>query len=512
MMISNTMRRRGPVLTALVALFLLAAGPAWAQESVADLREQAEASSDDARPWVALGNALLEAERPEDAKDAYLEAVAIDYRSCDGHYGLGLAEFERGDFQAALFAFNEVTRLCEERFDGHYNRAVTLARLRRPAEAAEAFREAVAQAEPEASSADRVAAWTGLAGQLKRTDDHAAAAEAYSSALAIRPTDDDLIYLRADALWRAGQGLEALPDLTDLEGRSSDYRVSALIADIYVDAGQVDYALRSLDRALTRAEAAGDDAARANLLVKLGLLQRSLGRDADAAESFRTAANLDAESWEAQYNLGVSLLESGQTQAALAPLQVAQELAPESGEVALALASAYDQLARPADAAESARSAIEALEDPEAVTEARFIAGRNAYRLGDYGAARDLLEAVVDARPGSAAAQLWTGLAAYQQGDFAAAVPYYERAVQLDPNDVTARVNLGAAYLAGGRYQDAETVYELLIEQNESDAESYYNLGWSLIGQERRGPTRDAWASSCDLGYRAACDALAQYF
>lgn len=512
MTITNARRGVRPLPWILAVLFLLMANPALAQDSVGELRARAEASSDDARPWVALGNALLDQGRAEHAKDAYLEAVAIDYRSCDGHYGLGLAEFERGDFQAALFAFDEVTRLCEERFDGHYNRAVTLARLRRPAEAAEAFRRAIAEAEPEASSADRVAAWTGLAGQRKRTGEYAAAADAYSSALAIRPTDDELLFLRADAMWRAGEGLEALPDLTDLEGRSRDYRVSALIADIYVDAGQVDYALRSLNRALNRAEAAGDDSARASLLVKLGVLQRSLGREAEAGESFRLATRLHADSWEAQYNLGVSLLEGGQTREALQPLRTAAELASDSGEVALALASAYDQLAQPEEAVEHARRAAEELEDEEAVTEARFIAGRNAYRLGDHGVARDLLEQVVDARPGSATVQLWTGLAAYQQGDYAAAVPYYERAVQLNPDDVTARVNLGAAYLASGRYQDAETVYELLVEQNEDDAESYYNLGWSLIGQERRGPTRDAWASACDLGYRAACDALAQYF
>lgn len=511
MMITNGTRRARPLAWAL-ALLVLVSGMAHAQSTSADLREAAEAAADDPRAWVALGNALLDENDPEGAKTAFLEAVAVDYRSCDGHYGLGLAEFERGDFPAALFAFNEVTRLCEERFDGHYNRGVTLARLRRPAEAAEAFRAALDQAEPEASPDDRVDAWVALAGQRKRTGEYAAAAAAYDSALTIRPTDDALVYLRGDALWRAGQGLEALPDLIDLEGRSSDHRVSALIADIYVDAGQVDYALRYLERALTRAEANADASAQANLLVKLGLLQRSLGRDGEATASFLAATELDDASWEAHYNLGVSLLEAGQTRDALAPLATAEELAPESGEVALALASVYDLLDRPGEAFAAARRALARLADAESIVEARFIAGRAAYRLGDYGAAREQLEQVVDARPGLASAQLWAGLATYQQGDYAAAAPYYERAVQLDPDDPTARVNLGAAYLAAERYQDAETVYQLLVDQDPRDAESLYNLGWSLIGQERRGPARDAWAGSCDLGYRPACDAIADYF
>jgi tetratricopeptide (TPR) repeat protein len=512
MMISNGTRLARPLAWALAVLVALAVAGTVHAQSVTDLRQAAEAAPDDARAWVALGNALLEQDDAEEAKSAFLEAVAVDYRSCDGHYGLGLAEFERGDYSAALFAFNEVTRLCEERFDGHYNRGVTLARLRRPADAAEAFREAVAQAEPEASPADRVAAWVGVAGQRKRTGDYAAAAEAYDAALQIRPTDDELIYLRGEAMHRAGQGLDALPELTELESRGRDYRVSSLIADIYVEAGQVDRALRSLQRAIEQAETTGDRQALGSLFVKLGLLQRSLGREADAAASFERATKVDAGSWEAQYNLGVSLLEAGQTREALNPLQTAESLAPDDGQVALALASAYDQLARPADALGAARRALAQLDDDAALVEARFIAGRNAYRLGDYGSARDLLEQVVDARPGSAAVQLWAGLAAYQQGDYAAAVPYYERAVQLDPNDPTARVNLGAAYLASERYQDAETVYRLLVEQDAADAESFYNLGWSLMGQERRPAARDAWAASCDLEFRAACDALAEYF
>jgi len=508
---TNGMRLARP-LAWTIALLVMLTGVALAQSSPDELRAAAEAAADDPRAWVALGNALLDDEDPEAAKTAFLEAVAVDYRSCDGHYGLGLAEFGRGDYAAALFAFNEVTRLCEERFDGHYNRGVTLARLRRPAEAAEAFREAIAQAEPEASADDRVAAWVGVAGQRKGTGDYAAAASAYASALQIRPTDDELVFLQGDALWRAGSGLDALPDLIDLEGRVNDYRVSALIADIYVGASQVDYALRFLQRALNRAEASGDAKARSNLLVKLGLLQRGLGRDGEAAASFREASQLDQSSWEAHYNLGVSLLEAGQTSDALPALETAERLAPDSGEVALALASTYDLLGRPGEAYAVAQRALAALGDEAALTEARFIAGRSAYRLGDYSAALEQLERVVDARPGDASAQLWAGLAAYQQGDYAGAVPYYERAVQLDPNDVTARVNLGAAYLAAERYQDAETVYRLLVEQDGRDTESLYNLGWSLIGQERRGPARDVWASACDLGYRSACDALAEYF
>lgn len=481
-------------------------------QSVEELRQEAQENPENANVWIDLGNALYNQSDFEAAKDAFLEAIALDYRACDAHYGLGLSEFARGDFQAALFAFNEVTRLCAQRFDGHYNRGVTLARLRRPADAAEAFREALAQAEPEAGTQDRINALRGLATQLKESGSYAEAAEAYEQALEFRPEDDTLRFLRAEALFLAGNGLEALPILTELEAESSDYRVNALIADIYANQGQIDYSLRSLERALRKAEASGNVEAQADILVKLGLLQRDLGRDAEAASSFRRAADVDPSSWEAAYNLGVSLLESGQTRSALDPLRRAAEIESDNGRVQLALATAYDQLALPNEALQAARSAVASLDDPELMARARFILGRSLYQQGDYSAAAMELQQVVEAMPNNAQAQLWAGLAEYQRGNYRQAALLYERAAQLDPASVEARVNLGAAYLASERFQDAERVYRSLVEQNARDAESFYNLGWALLAQDRRGAARDAWGTSCDLGYQPACDALSRYF
>ena len=497
-----------------VAIIFLLFASAFAQPSLSELRAITEEQPENAEAWINLGNALLEEESFEAAKDAFIEAVALDYLNGDAHFGLGLAEFGRGDFQAALFAFNEVTRLHPERFDGHYNQAVTLARLRRPADSAAAFREAVAQAEPEAAPAEIADAYIGLADQLKRSGDFSGAAEAYANALENEPRTDplELRYLRADALYRAGRGLEALPDLTDLEGETTDYRVSSLIADIYVDQGQVDYALRALERGLRKARMAENAAVQANLLVKLGLLQRQLGRDAEATASFQQAAEVNASSWEALYNLGISYLEMGQPGSAVEVLQEAAEINGASGEVHLALASAFDQLGRTDFAMGSARRAINMLQDEQLAAQARLILGRSLYRQGDYQQAATTLAQVVQQRPSDPQAQLWAGLAEYQLGNYRTAAQYYERAVQLAPNSAEARANLGAAYLATERFGDAEAVYELLIQQNPQDAESHYNLGWALMSQNRRADARVAWQRASDLGYAPASQALQQYF
>lgn len=488
------------------ALTALLAG-AVAAQSIDELRAAVAERPSDPVARTALGNALLEANDLEGAKEAYLEAIALDYLVGDAHYGLGLAEFGRGDFAAALFAFNEVTRLYPERFDGHFNRAVTLARLRRPTEAAAAFREALAQAAPEATSDDRLAAWTGLGGQLMLAGNPSGAADAYGEARAIAPGDTELAYRRGVALVDAGRGLEGLAELTDIEARTSDYRFSALIARVYVEQGQVDYALRALERAVRKADDAGDRTGQAASLVALGDLQRDLGRDADAAASFTQAAAIDPTAWQARYALALMYLESGQPRSAVAPLMEAVAIVPDDGDVRLALASAYDQLGQAAEALAAARAALPRLANADLQAHARVIAGRALYLQGDYAAADAEFAMVVQQRPGSASAQLWAGLARYQLGDYAGAALFYERAVQLDPNLTAARVNLGAAYLALERYRDAEGVYRLLVQQNARDAESQYNLGWALYATQQDDAAREAWANACQLGYGPACSA-----
>jgi tetratricopeptide (TPR) repeat protein len=488
------------------ALAALVWGAAGAQ-SLDQLRAAVAERPNDAEAWTDLGNVLLAADDLEGAKEAYLEAIAIDYLIGDAHYGLGLAEFGRGDYAAALFAFNEVARLYPERFDGHFNRAVTLARLRRPAEAAGAFERALDEAAPEASGADRLAAWTGLGGQRMLAGNPGGAADAYGEALVLAPDDTALAYRRGAALVDAGRGLEALAELTDIESRTNDYRFSALIARVYVEQGQVDYALRALERAVRKAEDAGDRGGQASSLVALGDLQRGLGRDADATVSFGAAADADPDSWQARYALALTYLEGGQPRSAVAPLQEAVRIAPDDGGLRLALASAFDQLGQPADALASAQAALPLLTDADAQAQARFIVGRSLYLRGDYAGADAAFASVVQQRPGSASAQLWAGLARYQQGDHAGAALFYERAVQLDPNSLAARVNLGAAYLALERYRDAEGVYRLLVQQNPRDVESFHNLGWSLYAQQKDDEAREAWSSACQLGYQPACSA-----
>jgi tetratricopeptide (TPR) repeat protein len=515
--------------------------------SVTTYQQAVQSNPNDVANWVNLGNAHMAGGNFTAAKDAFIEAIARDYTLVDAHFGLGLSQYELGDYPAALFEFDAVTRLDPERFDGHFNRGVTLAKMRDNAGAIEAFNEAITQADPEASDQQKVNAFLGLAGQLKRTQDYAGAADAYAQALALAPEDPELAYLKAEAMYRAGNGLDALSDLSKLEAKSSDYRVSALISDIYIQQEQNDYALRSLERALSKAAGAADTKAEGMLLVKLGMLQQDLGRDAEALASFQRASAADPSDWQARYFLGVNQLNSKDYNGAVAQLESAAVTNPESAEIQLALASAYEGAGRAADMQKAAEMVIAKSQSTSVLEEATFALGRARYLQADFEGALEAFEAVIsgDLMPEMdvtmdgdtvtldasamgeaamaqdsmeestvdlAAVQLWAGLSEYKLENYMSSVQYLERAVQLNPDSVDARVNLGAAYIAAKRFEDAELVYTMIVEENPADGQAFFNLGLSQYNQNNKDGAKEAWLRASALGFAPAQDALQKYF
>ena len=351
-----------------------------------------------------------------------------------------------------------------------------------------------------------------MAGQLKILNDYDAVVEAYGGALELNEDDPELLFLHSEALYSSGKGLSALANLADLESAYEDSRYSILIADIYVQAEQFDYAKRSLERARLKANQMGDSQAEAKILVKQGLLERNLGEETEAARAFQVATTIDPLSWQAFYQLGLSYLDSAQPENALNTFLNALYLENESGELHFALATVYDQLNHIAEAGRHADLALQYLpESSEFLFKAKLIKGRNLYRLGDYLTAKEVLEELAEVNSDDAELQLWLGLTEYQLENYDEATAHYEQAVRLDES-LEAQVNLGAAYLAAQRYADAEIVYEVLVEKNEYDPESHYNLGWALLLQSKFEEAQEAWQKSFELGYQPAQEALSEYF
>ena len=245
-----------------------------------------------------------------------------------------------------------------------------------------------------------------------------------------------------------------------------------------------------------------------------------------AIDLFQDALEADAKLWEARYDLGVLLAETGQLAEAERHLTAAAELAPNAEDVLVALSEVRRRQG-------DAEGAVTALEDfvkkhPDAVVarvalmSALRESGRTdeaiqhaqevlVRRSGDPNALSELALAYLDkgetdtaellsqeslkAKEASAVAERTAGLVALKKGDDAVAFRHFARASELDPSDTTARSNMGTVLLEAGVYDKAEQQFRAVLEVKPLDVDASLGLAASLRGQGSRdkpGPYHEA--------------------
>lgn len=147
--------------------------------------------------------------------------------------------------------------------------------------------------------------------------------------------------------------------------------------------------------------------------TNLAVLHYDQGRHADAVPLLETALRLNPDLAEARYILALSLMRTGQTEAAREQFARAATEAPED--------------ARP-------RTGLAAL----------------ALAAGDFRGALDHAERALALDGADADARNLKGAALKEMGDFTAARAQFERALELDPDHAEARANRGALRLLLG--------------------------------------------------------------
>jgi Flp pilus assembly protein TadD len=221
-----------------------------------------------------------------------------------------------------------------------------------------------------------------------------------------------------------------------------------------------------------------------------------------AIQHLRRAVETDPNLWEARYDLGVLLAETGDLADAERQLQQAAKLAPNAEDVAVALGEVQRRRGDPEGAAlvlerfvaqngkaVAARIAlVSALRESgkisQAIDHAREVLVRrpsdpNALselalshlERGEVDTAELLIQEALKSRK-SAVAERTAGLIALQQGDDAIAFQHFARASELDPKDTTARLNMGIVLLQAGVYDAAAEQFTavLAVEPNETAA------------------------------------------
>jgi Flp pilus assembly protein TadD len=238
------------------------------------------------------------------------------------------------------------------------------------------------------------------------------------------------------------------------------------------------------------------------------------GQRERAASLLREAIGIDANLWEARYDLGVVLANAGDLAGAEEQLAVAAKLAPDSQEIAVALAETRRRRSEHKLAAEGLADFVQdhpnavdartlyvaALRESgqidKAISEAREVLVRkpaDATALaelalahlakGEKEAAALLSKQAIDSNPNSAVAHRATGLLDLSNGDDAEAFAEFRKAAQADPRDTTSRLNMGVVLLKAGAYPKAEEQYREILKVSPDDVEAQVGLAAALRGE-----------------------------
>lgn len=237
------------------------------------------------------------------------------------------------------------------------------------------------------------------------------------------------------------------------------------------------------------------------------------GQRERAGSLLKEAIALDANLWEARYDLGAILGNEGDLAGAEEQLALAAKLAPDSQDVAVALAEVRRRRGQQKEAADGLADFVqdhpnavdartlfvaslrESGQIDRAIAEAREVLVRkpaDASALaelslshlakGEKEAAALLAKQALDSSPNSAVAHRATGLLDLANGDDAEAFAEFRKAAEADPHDTTSRLNMGVVLLKAGAYAKAEEQYREILKVSPDDTQAEVGLAAALRG------------------------------
>lgn len=171
----------------------------------------------------------------------------------------------------------------------------------------------------------------------------------------------------------------------------------------------------------------------------LGLSSWKAGAPDRAIAAFARAVELDSSNVKARTNLARVLLEQDRGTDALAHLEAARGLAPESGDVRRVLGNTLSEIGRPEEALVAYREAL--VLDPEDAWAMNNYA-LQLIRLGRFEEALPPLARAVELMPAVAVFQNNLGVALERSGDVGGASAAYAAAVAADSAHSRARASL----------------------------------------------------------------------
>jgi tetratricopeptide (TPR) repeat protein len=234
-------------------------------------------------------------------------------------------------------------------------------------------------------------------------------------------------------------GMTLLVALVGCQGEVQTEDIEALVNSgrAYLEAGDYNEAIRVLEAA---AEQAADNS---DVHFLLGQAYNQSGELSKAADQFRTVLEIEPESAAAHHNLGVTYYQLQDLQSAVEEFEKALEIDPDDADTHYQLGAAYltlafsggapTSLADPELLEQATEEFQTALELREGMPEALIGLGNVHLQQGDYSAAVDVLQQVIESVPDSREAHYALAGAYAQSGNIDMACQTYKEFLSLDP-------------------------------------------------------------------------------
>ena len=392
-----------------------------------DFRTVASRQTAALAPPLRLGEALLALGRPEEARQAFSEALARHRPLAAAEYGLGRAAAALGDPAAAARHFE--TALSQQP-------SGTLAH----APAAEAYR---------------------LLGETDKAHRHEA--ERGEGAFSFPdPVGDGVARIQA---------LTAFETVQEMAGRAEGFDEAELLDFVLTRYGRTRDALLKLRTLLARldpgdggAEAAGERL-RGRLRLAVGALLLHQVRDEEAIPELEQAVALDPGLREARLQLADALARRGRFAEAVARYDELLALDPGRADALVRRAAARANLAAdrggvPASLRADFERAVAVARDPAARAEAHAALGRWELAAGRPDAALAEYRRALAADPEHPAALAGAAALLGASARYAEAASVYRRLADVEPRDREARTGEAVALLLAGEYATARARLE----------------------------------------------------
>jgi len=209
-------------------------------------------------------------------------------------------------------------------------------------------------------------------------------------------------------------------------------------------------------------------------LLEKAINHHKSGQTSEAAALYRDILSNNPDDIDANYLLGLILLDQGDASTAIGFLQVASSNAPLNSIYQHNLGRALAALNRPEEAESYYRQAVAI--DPNYI-DAQFALALSLQNRENYAGAVTQYQKLIAIAPHIPLAYNNLGNALSMLRRYPEAIANFQKALAIDPNASDVYSNLGNVYTNAGMITEAEQAYVTAIEKNASDPNAHFNLG-----------------------------------